>query len=71
MRAGQTVVILVSRSDIKLTAAKDLGVWETVISVRIPDWDNAVLELTENKGVELVLDMGLSDSLRYSARDRV
>lgn len=58
-------VIVVSRSAGKLAAT---GAWATIDTTLEPEWDRRVLELTGGVGARLVLDMGLTDSLRRSAR---
>lgn len=58
-------VIVVSRSPGKLAAT---GAWATIDTNLEPEWDQRVLELTGDAGARLVLDMGLTDSLRRSAR---
>jgi NADPH:quinone reductase-like Zn-dependent oxidoreductase len=58
-------VIVVSRSQEKLQRT---GAWATINTEITPDWDKQVLALTGGQGARLVLDMGLSDSLRRSAR---
>ena len=61
-------VIVTSRSSAKLAKARALGAWQGIDTTVTPEWDQEVLALTEGRGVELVLDMGLDDSLRRSAR---
>jgi len=61
-------VIAVSRSEDKLRRVSDLGVGQTIDTSHVPDWDVAVRELTDGKGAKLVIDMGLTDSLRQSVR---
>lgn len=58
-------VIVVSRSEDKL---RRTGAWATIDSAATPEWDQQVLALTGGAGARLVLDMGLTDSLRRSAR---
>jgi NADPH:quinone reductase-like Zn-dependent oxidoreductase len=58
-------VIVVSRSQEKL---RRTGAWATINTEITPDWDQQVLALTGGLGARLVLDMGLNDSLRRSAR---
>ncbi len=58
-------VIVVSRSQEKL---QRIGAWATINTETTPDWDQQVLALTGGLGARLVLDMGLNDSLRRSAR---
>jgi NADPH:quinone reductase-like Zn-dependent oxidoreductase len=60
-------VIVISRSDEKLAKARELGAWGTINSVQVPEWDKEVIKLTGG-GAELLLDMGLDDSLRMSVR---
>ena len=60
--------IVTSRSDAKLERARELGAWETINSERVPAWDQQVLALTGGRGVELVVDMGLSEGLVRSCR---
>jgi NADPH:quinone reductase-like Zn-dependent oxidoreductase len=61
-------VIVVSRSEEKLRKALQLGATAVIDSSVTPAWDDEVLALTGGAGAQLVLDMGLSDSLRQSAR---
>ncbi len=61
-------VIVVSRSEEKLRKALQLGATAVIDSSVAPAWDDEVLALTGGAGAQLVLDMGLSDSLRQSAR---
>lgn len=58
-------VIVVSRSEDKL---RRTGAWATIDSAATPEWEQQVLALTGGAGARLVLDMGLTDSLRRSAR---
>lgn len=58
-------VIAVSRSEEKLRRS---GAWATIDTEVYPEWDQQVLALTKGEGARLVLDMGLNDSLRRSAR---
>ncbi|MFZ6653851.1 zinc-dependent alcohol dehydrogenase family protein [Undibacterium sp. TJN19] len=59
-------VIVVSRSDEKLRAARQLGADNIIHTGQTPAWEQQVLAMTDGKGAQLVLDMGLSDSLRQS-----
>ena len=61
-------VIVVSRSAAKLRQALQLGAAVAIDTSATPDWEVEVLALTGGAGARLVLDMGLSDSLRQSAR---
>ncbi|WP_323142690.1 zinc-dependent alcohol dehydrogenase family protein [Massilia phyllosphaerae] len=58
-------VIAVSRSAAKLARTE---AWATIDSSHLPEWDREVQTLTSNQGARLVLDMGLSDSLRRATR---
>ncbi|MRW85036.1 zinc-binding dehydrogenase [Pseudoduganella sp. FT26W] len=58
-------VIVVSRSRDKLERT---GAWAAINTETTPEWDQQVLALTGGHGARLVLDMGLDDSLRRSAR---
>ncbi|MGT2425827.1 zinc-binding dehydrogenase [Amnibacterium kyonggiense] len=61
-------VVAVSRSAAKLARARELGVRHVIDTEQHPDWDASVLELTDGSGADLIVDMGLRDSLRTSAR---
>ena len=60
--------VVVARSPEKLERARDLGATVTIDSTQVPDWEDRVLEITDRVGADLVLDMGLTDSLRRSVR---
>lgn len=55
LMAGARAIITSSSND-KLERAKALGAWQTINYSEVPDWDKAVLELTD--GVDHVLDVG-------------
>lgn len=61
-------VIATSSSDAKLDRARRLGATDTINYRTTPDWASAALELTEGRGVDLVMDVvggeGLRDSIR-------
>jgi NADPH:quinone reductase-like Zn-dependent oxidoreductase len=59
-------IIVVSRSDEKLQAALQLGADSIINTNQTPAWEQQVLALTDGKGAQLVLDMGLTNSLRQS-----
>jgi NADPH:quinone reductase-like Zn-dependent oxidoreductase len=61
-------VIVISRSADKLRQALLVGATDTINSSETPEWDRQVLALTGGVGARLVLDMGLTDSLRRSSR---
>lgn len=50
--------IITSSSDEKLQRARELGADETINYRTRPDWDRAVLDLTEGEGADLVLEVG-------------
>lgn len=49
-------VILTSSSDAKLERARALGADDTINYRSVPDWDAAVLTLTDGRGVDLVVE---------------
>jgi len=53
---GATVIVT-SRSDEKLERAKKLGAAHGVNYACVPEWENAVLELTSGKGVDHILEV--------------
>lgn len=50
--------IVLSSSDAKLERARGLGAWATLNYRSAPDWEHAVLALTEGQGVDHVLELG-------------
>jgi NADPH:quinone reductase-like Zn-dependent oxidoreductase len=61
-------VILTSRSTDKLERARSMEVWKTINTVECPEWDKKVLEWTDGRGADLVIDMGLENGLPRSCR---
>jgi NADPH:quinone reductase-like Zn-dependent oxidoreductase len=59
-------VIITSSSNEKLAKAKALGAWQTVNYRATPDWEKAVLEMTEGKGVDLTVEVGGAGTLEKS-----
>ncbi len=59
-------VIITSSSDEKLARARDLGAWQTVNYRDTPDWDAAVLDLTDGFGVDRVVEVGGGGTLQRS-----
>ena len=49
---------ITSSSDEKLARARELGADETINYSERADWDDAVLDLTDGRGVDLVLEVG-------------
>ncbi len=58
--------ILLSSSDEKLARAKTLGADEILNYVTTPQWDRAVLDLTEGQGVDHVIEVGGANTLSLS-----
>jgi len=58
--------ILTSSSDEKLARAKSLGATDLVNYRDIPDWEQAVMELTNGHGVDLVVEVGGGGTLPKS-----
>ncbi|HEV7700242.1 MAG TPA: NAD(P)-dependent alcohol dehydrogenase [Pyrinomonadaceae bacterium] len=61
-------VISTSSSDEKLARIRDLGSDETINYRVTPDWDKAVLELTEGRGVDHVIEVGGTGTLTRSVK---
>lgn len=60
--------IVVSRSTEKLSHALRVGADAVINTTDTPEWEERVLDVTDARGADLVLDMGLTDSLRRSVR---
>ena len=58
--------IIPSSSDAKLSRAKALGAWGTINYRTRPDWERAVLELTEGRGVDVTVEVGGGGTLAKS-----
>lgn len=65
--AGARAVIT-SRSDEKLTRAKDLGATDGINYQSVPDWGDRVRKLTNGVGVDLVVEVGGAGTLPQSLR---
>jgi NADPH:quinone reductase-like Zn-dependent oxidoreductase len=61
-------VIVTSSSDAKLARARALGADETINYRTTPNWDDVVLKLTANRGVDHVVEVGGSGTLPRSLR---
>jgi len=59
-------VILTSSSDQKLEIARKLGADETVNYKAQPDWDKAVVERTDGRGADVVVEVGGAGTLDKS-----
>jgi NADPH:quinone reductase-like Zn-dependent oxidoreductase len=58
--------IITSSSDEKLEKAKKLGAFATINYKKFPDWDKQVLELTNGKGVDHVIEVVGGENLNRS-----
>jgi NADPH:quinone reductase-like Zn-dependent oxidoreductase len=61
--AAGAKAIITSSSDAKLERARQLGAWKTVNYRTTPEWDKAVLQLTDGRGVDHVLEVGGENTL--------
>ena len=61
-------VIITSSSDEKLARSRHLGASEGINYITTPDWDKAVLNLTDKVGVDHVVETGGSGTLNNSLR---
>ncbi len=59
-------IIITSSSDEKLERAKELGATDTINYKTTEDWDKKVLELTEKRGVDTVVEVGGSGTMQRS-----
>lgn len=67
-KAAGARVIITSSSDEKLEHAKRLGADLTVNYKQSPEWDKEVMKLTDNKGVDCVVELGGAGTLARSYR---
>ena len=58
--------IITSSSDDKLALARQLGADDPINYKNRPDWDKAVLELTEGRGADVVVEVGGAGTLEKS-----
>ena len=58
--------IVTSSSDDKLARARELGAWQGINYRETPDWDRAVLALTEGRGVDVTVEVGGAGTLPKS-----
>jgi len=61
-------VIVTSKSDEKLTRARQLGANETINYKKTPDWEKEVLRLTSGIGVDHVVEVGGAGTLAKSVK---
>lgn len=60
--------IVTSSSDEKLATARELGADDTVNYRTTPDWDKAVFQLTEKRGVDHVVEVGGPGTIEKSMK---
>ena len=65
-RAAGARVIMTSSSDDKLARGRELGAAEGINYRRTPDWEKEVLRVTENRGVDCVVEVGGPGTLARS-----
>jgi NADPH:quinone reductase-like Zn-dependent oxidoreductase len=58
--------IITSSSDEKLERARALGAWQTINYRETPDWERRVRELTDDQGVDHVVEVGGAGTLEKS-----
>lgn len=58
--------IITSSSDAKLERAKSLGATYIINYKKDPDWEEKVMQLTNNEGVDMILENGGAKTLRKS-----
>ena len=51
-------VIITSSSEEKLARAREMGAWQTINYAKHPDWENVVMEMTDGRGVDHVVEVG-------------
>lgn len=64
--AAGAKVIVTSSSDEKLARARELGAWECINYRQTPAWGRAVLDLTQRRGVDHVMEVGGPGTLSQS-----
>jgi NADPH:quinone reductase-like Zn-dependent oxidoreductase len=60
--------IVLSSQDSKRERAKELGAWQTINYRSHPDWSQQVLEMTDGKGVDHVVEVGGPGTLEQSMK---
>ena len=58
--------IITSSDDDKLQRAADLGATDTINYKETPDWDKRVIELTEKRGVDHIVEVGGAGTMQKS-----
>ncbi len=59
-------VIITSSSDEKLSRARQMGADETINYRAFPEWDRQVMQLTGNRGVDHIVEVGGAGTLPHS-----
>jgi NADPH:quinone reductase-like Zn-dependent oxidoreductase len=59
-------VIQTSSSDEKLVRAEEMGAWQTINYRNEPDWERRVLDATDGRGVDVVVEVGGAGTLQKS-----
>lgn len=67
-KAAGLRVVITSSSDAKLERARAMGAAETINYKSTPDWEKAARELTDGRGVDLVVELGGAGTLPKSLR---
>jgi len=67
-RAAGATVIATSSSDQKIARLKEMGATHTINYKTNPNWDAAVLEVTDGKGVDLVVEVGGAGTIDRSVK---
>ncbi|CZT05493.1 related to NADPH quinone oxidoreductase homolog PIG3 [Rhynchosporium graminicola] len=65
-KASGSEVIITSSSDAKLGMAKKLGADKTINYKTNPDWEQEVLKMTDDVGVDIIFETGGAQTLRKS-----
>jgi NADPH:quinone reductase-like Zn-dependent oxidoreductase len=65
-RAAGARVLVTSSSDEKIARARSLGAAEGINYRRTPDWEKEVLRITDNRGVDCVVEVGGPGTLARS-----
>ncbi|PGH26663.1 hypothetical protein AJ80_01609 [Polytolypa hystricis UAMH7299] len=65
-KASGSKVIITSSSDAKLEQAKKLGADFTINYRTTPNWEEDVMKITNNRGADIILETGGSQTLRKS-----
>ncbi len=60
--------IVISSSDEKLARVKHMGATHTINYREMPNWEEAVLSLTDNQGVDMVIEVGGGGTLEKSMK---